>query len=65
MMNHQDVLAVYAAMADLTEQMVLVAQRSDWDQLVLLEQLRGPRPDPARAGYGHAYAAPSANARSN
>lgn len=38
MMNHQQVLAVYAAMADLTEQMVVAAQRSDWDQLVLLEQ---------------------------
>ncbi len=38
MMNHQEVLAVYAAMADLTEQMVQAAQRSDWDQLVLLEQ---------------------------
>ena len=38
MMNHQDVLAVYAAMADLSEQMVAAAQRSDWDQLVLLEQ---------------------------
>ncbi|MYM38412.1 flagellar protein FliT [Duganella qianjiadongensis] len=37
MMNHHDVLAVYAAMADLTEQMVMAAQRSDWDQLVLLE----------------------------
>jgi len=38
MMNHQQVLTVYAAMADLTEQMVLAAQRSDWEQLVLLEQ---------------------------
>jgi len=38
MMNHQEVLAVYAAMADLTEQMVAAARSSDWDQLVLLEQ---------------------------
>src|SRR5574343_211010 len=38
MMNHQEVLAVYAAMADLTEHMVQAAQRTDWDQLVLLEQ---------------------------
>lgn len=34
----QDVLSVYAAMADLSEQMVLAAQRSDWDALVVLEQ---------------------------
>ncbi len=38
MMPIQDVLTVYAAMADLTEQMVQAAQRSDWDALVLLEQ---------------------------
>ena len=38
MMTIQDVLSVYAAMADLTEQMVQAAQRSDWDNLVLLEQ---------------------------
>lgn len=38
MMTIQDVLSVYAAMADLTEQMVQAAKRSDWDALVLLEQ---------------------------
>lgn len=38
MMTIQDVLSVYAAMADLTEQMVQAAERSDWDALVLLEQ---------------------------
>jgi flagellar protein FliT len=38
MMTIQDVLSVYAAMADLTEQMVQAATRSDWDALVLLEQ---------------------------
>ncbi|MFC0166592.1 flagellar protein FliT [Pseudoduganella danionis] len=38
MMTHQQVLTVYAAMADLTEQMVQAAQRSDWDQLIVLEQ---------------------------
>jgi flagellar protein FliT len=38
MMTIQEVLSVYAAMADLTEQMVQAAQRSDWDALVLLEQ---------------------------
>jgi flagellar protein FliT len=38
MMTIQDVLSVYAAMADLTEQMVQAAGRSDWDALVLLEQ---------------------------
>jgi flagellar protein FliT len=38
MMTIQDVLSVYAVMADLTEQMVLAAQRSDWDTLVVLEQ---------------------------
>ena len=38
MMTIPDVLSVYAAMADLTEQMVQAAKRSDWDALVLLEQ---------------------------
>lgn len=38
MMTIQDVLYVYAAMADLTEQMVQAAERSDWDNLALLEQ---------------------------
>jgi flagellar protein FliT len=38
MMTIQEVLSVYAAMADLTEQMVQAAARSDWDALVLLEQ---------------------------
>ncbi|MYM37178.1 flagellar protein FliT [Duganella sp. FT50W] len=38
MMTSQDVLSVYAAMADLTEQMVQAAARSDWDALTLLEQ---------------------------
>ena len=38
MMTIQDVLSVYAAMANLTEQMVQAAERSDWDALVLLEQ---------------------------
>ncbi|MES2351860.1 MAG: flagellar protein FliT [Pseudomonadota bacterium] len=38
MMTSQDILSVYAAMADLTGQMVQAATRSDWDLLVLLEQ---------------------------
>ena len=38
MMTSQDILSVYAAMAELTEQMVQAATRSDWDHLVLLEQ---------------------------
>lgn len=38
MMTSQEVLSVYAAMADLTEQMVRAATLSDWDRLVLLEQ---------------------------
>lgn len=38
MMTSQDILSVYAAMAELTEQMVHAASSSDWDQLVLLEQ---------------------------
>jgi flagellar protein FliT len=38
MMTIQDVLSVYAAMADLSEQMVQAATRSDWDALSLLEQ---------------------------
>ncbi|MBV7535904.1 flagellar protein FliT [Duganella sp. sic0402] len=38
MMTIQDVLSVYAAMADLSEQMVQAAARSDWDALALLEQ---------------------------
>ena len=38
MMTSQEILSVYAAMADLTGQMVQAATRSDWDLLVLLEQ---------------------------
>jgi flagellar protein FliT len=38
MMTSQDILSVYAAMADLTGQMVQAATRSDWDLLVLLER---------------------------
>ncbi|MTV40779.1 flagellar protein FliT [Duganella radicis] len=38
MMTIQEVLSVYAAMAELTEQMVQAASRSDWDALVQLEQ---------------------------
>ncbi|MES2741311.1 MAG: flagellar protein FliT [Pseudomonadota bacterium] len=38
MMSAQEVLSVYQAMAELTEQMVTAAGQSDWDRLVLLEQ---------------------------
>jgi len=38
MMTTQEVLSVYAAMADLTEQMVRAATLSDWDRLVALEK---------------------------
>jgi flagellar protein FliT len=38
MMTNHDVLTVYAEMADLTEQMLDAATRSEWDQLVALEQ---------------------------
>ncbi|MES2259169.1 MAG: flagellar protein FliT [Pseudomonadota bacterium] len=38
MMTTQEVLTIYAAMADLTEQMLAAAAAGDWDQLVLLEQ---------------------------
>ncbi|TFW26013.1 flagellar protein FliT [Duganella callida] len=38
MMTMQAVLSTYAAMAELTEQMVQAAERSDWDNLVRLEQ---------------------------
>jgi flagellar protein FliT len=38
MMTIQDVLSTYAAMADLTGQMVQAATRSDWDALIVLEQ---------------------------
>ena len=38
MMTIQDVLSVYAAMADVTEQMVQAAKRSDWEALSLLEK---------------------------
>ncbi len=38
MMTSQQILSVYAAMADLTEQMVAAATGSDWDLLVLLEK---------------------------
>ena len=38
MMTSQEVLSVYAAMAELTEQMVRAATLSDWDRLILLEK---------------------------
>lgn len=38
MMTSQEVLAVYEAMVELTEQMVAAAASADWDRLVLLEQ---------------------------
>ena len=38
MMNNQQVLNVYGAMAQLTEQMLAAAQGNDWDGLVLLEE---------------------------
>ncbi len=38
MMTNQEVLSVYEAMVDLTEQMLAAARSDDWDQLVALEQ---------------------------
>ncbi len=38
MMTNHEVLTVYAEMADLTERMLDAATRSEWDQLVELEQ---------------------------
>ncbi|WEF33235.1 flagellar protein FliT [Pseudoduganella chitinolytica] len=38
MMTNQDVLTVYAAMGELTSQMVTAANESDWDRLEALEQ---------------------------
>lgn len=38
MMTNQEVLSVYGAMAELTEQMLAAAAGGDWDQLVVLEQ---------------------------
>ena len=38
MMTNHEVLSVYAEMADLTERMLDAATRSEWDQLVELEQ---------------------------
>lgn len=37
-MTNHEVLTVYAEMADLTERMLDAATRSEWDQLVELEQ---------------------------
>ncbi|GGY77147.1 flagellar protein FliT [Pseudoduganella plicata] len=37
-MTNQDVLTVYAAMGELTSQMVAAANESDWDRLEALEQ---------------------------
>ncbi len=37
-MTSQEILSVYDAMVELTEQMVQAATQSDWDQLILLEQ---------------------------
>ncbi|NRR30048.1 flagellar protein FliT [Oxalobacteraceae bacterium] len=38
MMTNQESLAIYSAMAQLSEQMLVAARNNDWDQLVLLEQ---------------------------
>ncbi|MGV7209057.1 flagellar protein FliT [Oxalobacteraceae bacterium A2-2] len=38
MMTSQEILSVYGAMAELTDQMVGAATDSDWDRLVQLEQ---------------------------
>jgi len=38
MMTSQEVLSIYATMAELTQQMVQAATRSDWDRLVQLEK---------------------------
>lgn len=38
MMTGQEVLSEYAAVAELTGQMLAAAEAGDWDQLVLLEQ---------------------------
>jgi flagellar protein FliT len=38
MMTSQEVVTVYEAMVGITEQMVLAAENSDWDRLVVLEQ---------------------------
>jgi flagellar protein FliT len=58
MMTSQDVLSVYATMAELTGQMVQAATRSDWDTLIQLEkrcaaqvqQLRAHEPQPPMQG---------------
>ncbi|MFC4929994.1 flagellar protein FliT [Massilia sp. GCM10023247] len=38
MMTNQEVLSEYAAVAELTGQMLAAAEAGDWDQLVVLEQ---------------------------
>lgn len=38
MMTNQEVLSEYAAVAELTGQMLSAAEAGDWDQLVVLEQ---------------------------
>jgi flagellar protein FliT len=38
MMTNQEVLSTYAAMGELTGQMVAAASAADWDQLEVLEQ---------------------------
>ena len=37
MMNADEVLAVYERVSELNEQMLAAAQRSDWDNLLMLE----------------------------
>jgi len=37
-MSSQEIIAVYEAMAVITDQMVLAATDNDWDRMVLLEQ---------------------------
>ena len=38
MMSSQEVLSIYEAMVELTEQMVAAASGGDWERLALLEQ---------------------------
>jgi flagellar protein FliT len=38
MMNSSEIMATYEAMAELTAQMLAAASKSDWEQLIVLEQ---------------------------
>ncbi|XYJ11645.1 flagellar protein FliT [Telluria sp. B2] len=58
MMTGQEVLSEYAAVAELTGQMLAAAEAGDWDQLFVLEQRCSARVDTLKRGEAAAQLPP-------